>query len=369
VKYYIIAGEASGDLHASNLIREIKKIDDDASFRAWGGDLMESQGARIIKHYRDLAFMGFAEVLFNLRTILGNIKFCKEDLLENKPDVLILVDYPGFNLRIAEFAHKNGIKVFYYISPQVWAWKKGRVHKIKRVVDEMFTILPFERDFYAKYDYKAHYLGHPLLDALSGTYRNNANVELKGKRMVALLPGSRKQEIKRMLTLMLSLRKDFPDVHFTIAGAPGMDPEYYDQFISDSGIDIVFGETYKIMAQADAALVTSGTATLEAALIGVPEVLCYKGNPISIFIAKRLVDLKYIGLPNLIMDDEIVPELIQQDCNYKTMKRHLDLMLNHPDIRKKQLDDFEALRQKLGGGGASKRIAEEMIKSLRLQNK
>jgi lipid-A-disaccharide synthase len=369
VKYYIIAGEASGDLHASNLIREIKKNDSQANIRAWGGDLMEAQGAKIIKHYRDLAFMGFAEVLFNLRTILGNIKFCKEDLLQNKPDVLILVDYPGFNLRIAEFAHKHGIKVFYYISPQVWAWKKGRVHKIKRVVDEMFTILPFERDFYDKYDYNAHYLGHPLLDALSDKYRNTEKIELTGPKKVALLPGSRKQEIKRMLTLMLSLRKDFPDVHFTIAGAPGMDPEYYNQFISDSGVDIVFGETYKIMAQSDAAMITSGTATLEAALIGVPEVLCYKGNAISIFIAKRLVDLKYIGLPNLIMDEEIVPELIQEDCNYKSMKHHLDLMLNHPEERKKQFENFEALRQKLGGGGASKRIAEEMLKSLGHQSK
>ncbi len=366
MKYYIISGEASGDLHASNLVKAMKRLDAHAQFRAWGGDLLEAEGAYLVKHYRDLAFMGFAEVILNLPTILQNFKICKQDLLEYKPDVLILVDYPGFNLRMAEFAKKHGIRVFYYISPQIWAWKKGRIHKIKRVVDQMFTILPFEKDFYAKYNCDVHYLGHPLLDAICQTHRHEEKKNFIGeeRKTVALLPGSRKQEISRMLPLMLDLEKDFADVRFIIAGAPGMDKDYYQPFLSGYNATVVFGETYDVLQKSDAALVTSGTATLEAALIGVPQVLCYKANPVSMFIAKRLVDLKYIGLPNLIMDKEIVPELIQEDCNYNQLKKYLSYLLFDPSFKEKQFSDYHQLREKLGGQGASMRIAAKMMEFL-----
>lgn len=363
MKYYIIAGEASGDLHASNLMKELKVLDPQASFRCWGGDLMKEQGAALVKHYRDLAFMGFTEVLMNIRTIFKNIDLCKKDVMEDKPDVLILVDYPGFNLRIAEFAKKKGIKVFYYISPQVWAWKQSRVHKIKRIVDQMFVILPFEEDFYKKFDYKVHFVGHPLLDAVRNYSEKKNDLETSAK-VIALLPGSRKQEISVVLPLMLEMQKYYPDHEFIIAGAPSQPAEYYADFTQNKKVRIVFGQTYQLLQKAEAALVTSGTATLETALFSVPEVVCYKGGAISYRIARNLIKVKFISLVNLIMDKEIVKELIQHELNEINMKAELDKLL-HPATRQRLLNDYEELRTKLGGAGASKKAATLMMNYLK----
>ena len=318
MKYYLIAGEASGDLHGSNLIRQIKLRDPEAEFRGWGGDLMEEQGTELVKHYRDLAFMGFIEVVMNLSTILRNIKLCKKDLIDYQPDALILIDYPGFNLRIAEFAKKSGIRVFYYISPQVWAWKASRVKLIRRVVEKMFVILPFEADFYKKYDYEVEFVGHPLLDAIAD-YESTKQApeefklenELDDRPIVAVLPGSRKQEISRMLPVMLEVRTHFPNHQFVVAGAPSQPKSFYDQWLAGTDVKLLQARTYDLLQQAKAALVTSGTATLETALFKVPEVVCYSGSAISYQIARRLVSIKYISLVNLIMDQEIVRELIQ----------------------------------------------------------
>lgn len=365
MKYYIIAGEASGDLHSSNLMKALKKLDENALFRCWGGDLMKSQGADLVRHYRDLAFMGFTEVLMNIKTILGNIDFCKKDILNFMPDVLILVDYPGFNLRIAEFAKQHNIKVFYYISPQVWAWKQSRVHKIKRIVDHMFVILPFEKDFYSKFDYKVDFVGHPLLDAVHDDTLLPESPEIKSEKpIIALLPGSRKQEIATMLPLMLTMLRYYPQYQFIIAGAPSQSKEYYETFIGDANVKIVYNQTYRLLKQAEAALVTSGTATLETALFGVPEVVCYKGGKISYLIARQLIKVKYISLVNLIMDKEIVKELIQNDLNEKNLKTELDKLLK-PESRKLLLENYALLKNKLGGHGASAKTAELMIRYLK----
>jgi lipid-A-disaccharide synthase len=369
MKYYIIAGEASGDLHASNLMKELKVLDKSADFRCWGGDLMKEQGAHLVKHYRDLAFMGFTEVLMNLKTILRNIDLCKKDILHQRPDVLILVDYPGFNLRIAEFAKAENIKVFYYISPQVWAWKQSRVHKIKRVVDKMFVILPFEKAFYERFDYAVDFVGHPLLDAVA-IYRTKKEQLpiILDKPVIALLPGSRKQEINSMLPLMLTMQKYYPHHQFVIAGAPAQQKHIYQvhidqakqQGVGTNDVKIVYNQTYQLLQQSEAALVTSGTATLETALFGVPEVVCYKGGAVSFAIAKKLVKVKYISLVNLIMDREIVKELIQSELNEVNLKRELDKLLT-ANSRKMMLSDYEELKMKLGGAGASQKTAELMI--------
>lgn len=365
MNYYIIAGEASGDLHASNLMKSLKVLDTSASFRCWGGDLMQKQGAEIVKHYRDLAFMGFVEVLMNIRTIFKNIDFCKKDILENKPDVLILVDYPGFNLRIAEFAKANNIKVFYYISPQVWAWKQSRVHKIKKIVDKMFVILPFEKEFYNRFDYAVDFVGHPLLDAVDNYSKESSDLGITfTKPIIAILPGSRKQEISTLLPLMLSMRKYYPDHQFVVAGAPSQTPEYYKTFFPDNDVKIVYGKTYQLLQKSEAALVASGTATLETALFGVPEVVCYKAGKISYVIAKQLIKVKYISLVNLIMEKEIVRELIQDDLNEENLKLELDKLLTS-QTRNKLLTDYAELKTKLGGSGASQKTAELMIKYLR----
>jgi len=363
LKYYVIAGEASGDLHASNLIKHLKNKDAGFTCRAWGGDLMKEQGVDLVKHYRDLAFMGFIEVVANLRTILRNIDFCKKDILAYKPDVLILVDYPGFNLRIADFAAKNGIHVIYYISPQIWAWKQSRIHQIKRNVNRMIVILPFEKDFYRKHDFNVDFVGHPLLDAISNRARNeNANSfkslnKLSDKPIIALLPGSRKQEIKTMLPLMLSVRNQFPDYQFVIGAAPSLEESFYKDITGNSDISIVFGQTYPLLENAFAALVTSGTATLETALFGVPEVVCYKGSLISYHIARQLIKIKYISLVNLIMDREVVTELIQDDLNPARIKEELTRITLDETGRNRMLQDYESLKQKLGGTGASERAA------------
>lgn len=368
MKYYIIAGEASGDLHASNLIREIKKLDPKALFRAWGGDLMANQGAEIVKHYRDLAFMGFVEVLFNIRTILRNISLCKADILDFKPDVLILVDYPGFNLPIAKFAHRNNIKVHYYISPQVWAWKKGRVHTIRKVVDKMMVILPFEKAFYAEYGIEVEFVGHPLLDAIDQAHHVSDEFrqrhKISDKPIIALLPGSRKQEIKRMLKIMLKMVDEFPDYQFVIAAAPSIETSFYHKFDTPGRVSIVQNETYNLLQHASAALVTSGTATLETALFGVPEVVCYRGNRLSFEIARRIVDVKYISLVNLIMDRVVVTELIQYDLNAKRLKKEMTRLLFDEKYLKQLYSDYDDLRQKLGGSGASAKAAQLILDDL-----
>lgn len=365
MKYYIIAGEASGDLHGSNLMKALLQKDPQAEFRFWGGDLMQKQGGTLVKHYRDLAFMGFLEVAMNLRTILNNIKFCKEDIKNNKPDVLILVDYPGFNLRIAKYAKELGIKVIYYISPQLWAWKEGRVEIIKKYVDEMMVILPFEEDFYKKHGVHSHFVGHPLLDAISSLQEIDKNDfkkenDLNDKEIIALLPGSRKQEVEKMLELMLSVRPYFSDYQFVIAGAPSLPKEFYQKYVDDN-VHFVSNKTYDLLRCSKAALVTSGTATLETALLNIPEVVCYRGSKISYAIAKRLVkNINYISLVNLIMDREVVKELIQNDLNTKNLVEELHKIL-YGNQREKVLKDYELLREKLGGKGASEKAAEIIL--------
>lgn len=365
MKYYIIAGEASGDLHASNLMKSLREKDRKAQFRCWGGDLMEEQGGVIVKHYRDLAFMGFAEVISNLKTILANIRFCKHDIQEYKPDALILVDYPGFNLRIAEFAHQSGLRVYYYISPQVWAWKQSRVHKIKKYVERMFVILPFEKPFYERYDYEVDFVGHPLLDMIDQLPENDPVAfrkqhGLSDKPLVALLPGSRKQEIRKMMRVMLTVIPHFAAYEFVVAGAPGIEKAYYDSIISESGVKFVQGKTHNLLQNSFAALVTSGTATLETALFGVPEVVCYRGSFISYQIARRVIDrsvIKFISLVNLIMDKEVVKELIQDELTTKNLVQQLTRITSDQPAREKQLADYAALAEKLGGGGASEKTA------------
>jgi len=363
MKYYIIAGEASGDLHASNLMKALKEVDANAEFRFWGGDLMEMQGGTLVKHYKELAFMGFSEVIMNLRTIFRNISFCKEDISEYKPDVIVFIDYPGFNMRIAEWAKKEGYKTHYYISPQIWAWKENRIKKIKRDVDEMYVILPFEKDFYTeKHNFPVHFVGHPLLDAIENRPPVDAesfkrNHDLDDRPVIALLPGSRKQEIEKMLKVMLSITSDFQDYQFVIAGAPSQDKEFYHTFMKKSNIKLIMNKTYDVLGISHAALVTSGTATLETALFKVPEVVCYKGSFISYNIAKRIIDLDYISLVNLIMDREVVKELIQNDFNSKNLKLELKKILKEKN-RKQIFSDYFELEQRLGGKGASKKTAE-----------
>ena len=371
MKYYIIVGEASGDLHGSNLIKHIFERDPQADIRAWGGDLMAAEGADIVKHYRDLAFMGFVEVAANLRTILKNFELCKADILRYQPDVLILIDYPGFNLRMAKFAHQNKIKVFYYISPQIWAWKQSRVNQIKAYVDEMYVILPFEKDFYAKFGMDVTFVGHPLIDAVEHFKKDFSSREgfllengLDERPVVAILPGSRKQEISKMLPLMLSVSQGFPEYQFVIAGAPSQDPEYYETFISGSGIKIIFGRTYRLLTYSHAAMVTSGTATLETAIFRVPQVVCYRGGALSVIIARLLVKIKYIALVNLIMDREVVKELIQSNLNKKTLTREFEAISRKGAQRDKMLADYQELYEKLGGKGASDLTAKLMLKTL-----
>jgi len=363
MKYYVIAGEASGDLHASNLIKAIKKKDNDAHFRTWGGNLMKEQGAEIVKHIDDLAFMGFTEVIKNIRTILKNIRFCKKDILTYNPDAVIFVDYPGFNLRIAKFCKDKQIPTIYYISPTVWAWHKSRIKQIKKNIDKLLVILPFEKDFFEKHNYSVDFVGHPLLDALENERINIKAEELRkknnliNKNIIALLPGSRKQEISKMLPVMAKIAKSFPQYQFVIAGTPSHNEEFYQKFSEGVSIPVVFEETYPLLKSSFAALVTSGTATLETALIGTPQVVCYKTGSISYQIAKRLVDIKFISLVNLILDKEAVTELIQYDFNETLLSEKLKEITEDQNIRNKILSNYAVLRQKLGDGGASEKSA------------
>ncbi len=364
MKYYLIAGEASGDLHAANLMIALKVRDPEAEFRFYGGDLMQAEGGTLVKHYADMAFMGFVEVALNLRKILKNMKSCKEDISAWKPDVVIPIDFPGFNLKIAAYCKEKGFKVFYYISPKVWAWNQKRVLNIKKVVDKMFCILPFEVDFYKSWDMKVDYIGNPLLDAVF-IHQKNVNFlaenNLSQKPIVALLPGSRKQELKGILPDLMEVVGRFPDCQFVIAGAPSFDVNHYASFIGKKLVPVIFNQTYDLLEHASAAIVASGTATLETALFHIPQVVVYKGNPVSIAIARAVIKIRFISLVNLIMDREIVKELIQQDCTPEKISQELGSLLHDETYRKTMLDNYGFLDEKMGEAGASAKTAELMI--------
>jgi len=367
MKYYLVAGEASGDLHGANLIKALKNVDEYAIFRYFGGNKMQEEGGELVKHYAEMAFMGFTEVILNLNTVLKNLKTCKTDILNWKPDVLILIDFPGFNLKIAEFAKENGIKICYYISPKVWAWNQKRVLKIKKVVDKMFCILPFEVDFYSKWGMKVDYVGNPLLDEIadfnpSPDFREN--YKLGTEKIIALLPGSRKQEIERLLPVMLSLTEG-SNYTFVIAAAPNFDKSYYQQFVGLKSVHILFNNTYNLLQNAHAAVVASGTATLETALFKVPQVVVYKGSTISIAIARLLVKIKFISLVNLIVDKKIVTELIQEDCNPAKLKNELNKLLAGKD-RAEMLNHYDELLSLMGKPGASEKTASLIVDYLNL---
>ncbi len=363
MKYYIIAGEASGDLHGSNLIREIKKLDASSTIRAWGGDLMQGQGAELVKHYRDLAFMGFIEVVMNLKSILKNLSFCKQDILQFQPDVLVLIDYPGFNLRIAKWARKKGFRIVYYISPQVWAWKEKRVELIKKVVYKMLVILPFEEEFYRRKDFKVEYVGHPLVPVVDHFLSEKKSNIQSSKPVIAILPGSRKQEITKKLPLMLEASKYFPGYEFIVAKTSSLPEEFYNEFLNSyPQVRSVKNQTYELLSISKAALVTSGTATLETALFCVPQVVCYKGSFISIQIAKMLLKIKYISLVNLIMNKEIVKELVQEELTVENIRKELSLILPASPNYERMIREYAELRKLLEQkGNASLKAAAAIV--------
>jgi len=372
-RYYIIAGEASGDVHAANLMKRLKARDKNALFRFWGGDRMAREGGEPVRHINELSFMGFWEVLVNIRPIFRNLRFCKQDIVSWNPDVLILVDYPGFNLRIAEYAHKRGIRVIYYISPMIWAWKQSRIKKIKRSVDRMLVIVPFEKDFYASLNYEVSFPGSPLLDEIAPV-RNSPDYagfrkanNLSDKPIVALLPGSRKQEISRKLDTMAAMAEFFPDHQFVVAAVSAHDKEFYMRFAGNADIHLVYDQTYALLANAGAALVASGTATLETALFNVPQVVCYRAGKISYAIARWLVNVRYISLVNLIMDKPVVREMIQDGFNREALRGELEKLLYDTEYRKRMQEDYRRLETKLGGEGASDRAACEIIEYIGVQ--
>lgn len=393
MRYYLVAGEASGDLHGSNLIKGLKMADPQAEFRCWGGDLMQAEGAHLVKHYKESAIIGFVEVLMSIKTLLGNLKQCKQDILEYNPDVLILIDYPGFNFRIAEFAKKKGIRVFYYIAPKVWAWKEKRVHRLQKFVDRLFIIFPFEIDYFKKWNIDAIYRGNPLLDSVDNfKYANETCEEFckrckvdSNKPIIALLAGSRKGEINYLLPRMAQIVDNYPEYQFILAGAPATDKDIYkcvlDKFnirvveeneeFGEQGreIKLLKGETYSILKHAKAAIISSGTASLEAALIGTPQVVCYGGNEISYRIAKHFVKLKYISLANLIMDAGLFKELIQHDCTPTLIIKELDRLLDDNSYREKMMMDYADVRAVLGGKGASEKVAQAMIAEIKKMQK
>ena len=372
MRYYVLAGEASGDLHASNLIKEISLIDNQAQFRGFGGDLMEKAGMTVLKHYRDMAFMGLMPVVMNIRTIKNNFRFCEQDMLEFEPDVLVLVDYPGFNLRMAKFAKAHGIRTFYYISPKIWAWKEKRVHKVKAFVDEMFTILPFETEFYQKYDYPVNYVGNPLLDAILEKKTEPdyphffAENNLSEKPVLAILPGSRKGEISVLLPTMLKAAAQFPQYQCIIAGAPNMGIEFYQPFMKENQVPIIWGKTYEILIHSRAAIVSSGTATLETAILNVPQVVVYQMTPNWLFkYLKFFLTTKWVSLVNIILGREAVVELIQSDFNLKNVVDEMRKILQNPEYEKRMLADYKDMMIKLGEPGASKRAAVLMVEKLK----
>ena len=364
MKYYIIAGEASGDLHGSNLIKAILKNDPAASIQCWGGDLMQAAGGHLVKHYRSLAFMGFVEVLMNLRTILSNIAFCKKDIAAFEPDVLICIDYPGFNLRIAKWAKEKGLKVVYFIAPQVWAWKENRVPAMRLSIDRLLCILPFEKQYFKdRWDWEVDYIGHPLMEVMDALEPLAHPIpQLQGQSLIALLPGSRKQEIQKKLPIMLSVTKEFPQEHFVVAQAPGIDSTWFNALIPNlSNVHVVAANTYAILQHSKAALVTSGTATLETALLNVPEIVCYKGNPITLALAKRFIKIKFIALVNLIMDKEVVKELIQEDLTTHNLSIELKKLLEDPSRQATIKADYAALKQALTTGHKATEVAAGII--------
>ena len=375
MRYYLVAGEASGDLHGSNLIKGLKLAEHNGEFRCWGGDLMENQGATLVKHYKESSIMGFVEVITNLNKIYKNLSECKQDIINYNPDVLILIDYPGFNFKIAEFAKKRGIKVYYYIAPKVWAWKESRVKKLKAFTDELFIIFPFEIEYFKNKGIDANYCGNPLLDSVDNykysketkeEFFNRLNLP-KNYNYIALLTGSRKSEIKFLLQRVLKIVNNNPDKEYILAAAPGMDKDYYLSIIKDipKNLNIIYSETYSILKHSDAAVISSGTASLEAALLNTPQVVCYGGNEITFRIAKALVKLKYISLANLILDKGIFKELLQHDCTPETISKELDNLINNIEYRENMLNDYKKVRELLGGKGASKKVAERMITLLK----
>jgi lipid-A-disaccharide synthase len=369
MKYYIIAGEASGDLHGANLIKAINQEDPTAEICFWGGDQMAAQGGTLIKHYKELAFMGFWEVFINLKTILNNIAFCKRDILDFQPDVLVYIDYPGFNMRIAAWAKKQGIPNHYYISPQIWAWKENRIKKIKRDLDALYVILPFEAPYFKeKHNYDVTFVGHPLIQVIKEERQKEDALPLqlkeKNKPIIALLPGSRKQEINKMMPVFLSVIDRFPDYHFVIAGAPGIEAEWYQKFTIHPSVSLLHNQTYSLLKNAFAAIVTSGTATLETALFGVPQMVCYKSSGLSYAIAKRIVKLEYISLVNLILDKEVVKELIQNDCTTEKIAATLAL-IGEEKIRQQIELDYNSLTKSLGEKKASQTVAQQIVSSIK----
>ncbi|KQS41720.1 lipid-A-disaccharide synthase [Pedobacter sp. Leaf194] len=367
MKYYLVAGEASGDLHGANLMKALKAEDGEAVFRYFGGNKMQAEGGQLVKHYADMAFMGFTEVLLNLRTIYKNLSACKKDLLDWQPDVLILIDFPGFNLKIAEFAKANGIKVCYYISPKVWAWNQKRVLKIKKVVDHMFCILPFEVSFYKTWGMEVDYVGNPLLDEkaqFKPDFNFRAQNDLGDSKIIALLPGSRKQEIERLLPVMLSITAHYPDYQFAIAAAPTFSEAYYQAFIGDKKVKLLFGNTYNLLYNAHAAVVASGTATLETALFKVPQVVVYKGGAVSIAIARMLVKIKFISLVNLIVNKKIVTELIQESCTTEQVSKEVGIIVGG-EGRAALLKGYNELLALMGNPGASDKTAKLIINYLK----
>ncbi len=372
MKYYIIAGEASGDLHGSNLIRAIKKIDKEALFRAWGGDMMETAGAHLVRHFRDHAFMGLMPVLKHYGIIRKNFKLVVKDLEDYKPDALILIDYSGFNLRVAKKVKHLGFKIFYYISPQVWAWRHYRANTIKKLIDKMFSILPFEKEFYKKYDFDVEYVGHPLLDSI-GDFRSAFKISrdeffkknnLSDKPLIVILPGSRKQEIQAMFPIMLKSSQNFPEYQFVIAGTSAIDTDIYKQYMKEYNVNLIFGQTYELLSFAKAAMVTSGTATLETALLKIPQVVCYRAGLISYYIVKSMVNVKYISLVNLIMDNLVIPELIQNDLTVDNLTGEVEKLMENSLYRAEMLKEYDLLEEKLGKPGASMRAATGICQAL-----
>lgn len=365
MKYYIIAGEASGDLHGSNLIKELKKLDNSSHFRCWGGDLMSQECNDLVKHYKDYSHMGFFEVFINLKKILNNLSFCKKDIKKYNPDVIIYVDFPGFNLRIAKWAKKNKFKNHFYISPQIWAWKQNRIKTIRKVIDRMYVILPFEKKFYSSINFNVHYVGHPLLDVIKTN--KNETLDRGQEKIIALLPGSRDQEIKKILPEMINIIKNFKNYSFYICAAPSQKRSTYLKYIKDKNIEkvkIVENQTYEILSKSSAALVTSGTATLETALFKIPQVVCYKSSWISIMIGRFLLrNLKFISLVNLILDKEVVKELIQENLNEKNLTSELNNILEG-DHRINMLKSYNELIDKLGNKGASEKTALKIFNYL-----
>ncbi len=372
MKYFIIAGEQSGDLHGSNLIRSLYETDAEADITCWGGDLMEAAGARLLVHYKKTAIMGFVSVITNLGTISGNLELCKKNIIEFNPDVVIFIDYPGFNLRIAEFAKGAGYKTFWYISPKLWAWNEGRVKKIRKYVDRMFIIFPFEVDFYKKHGISVNYLGNPLVDEtdkrISGFSSKSDTAKMLNagdKPVIAMLAGSRRHEIEQILPEMLKIVPHFPQYQFILAGVKNIPDELYLKIIGDKPVMLIKEKTYEILYSSEAALVTSGTATLEAALHGTPQVVCYKGDFISMVIAWMVIKVKYISLVNLIMDREVIKELVQYDLTEKNLREELKSILPGGSKRESIISDYEKLKDRLGPAGASSRIAEEMVLELK----